>query len=98
MPFSLIYDRLKQPPRAEVGKGNYVGGSRMDVCGKNGVLEKMRGAGASGGRKKVAEEAGFSCNNGFASKNARALSKTVVLCASIFLLTFKQGSKCQFSR
>ncbi len=53
MSFSLIYDRLKQPPRAEVGKGNYVGGSRMDVCGKNGVLEKMRGAGASrgGGRK-----------------------------------------------
>ncbi len=53
MPFSLIYDRLRQPPGAEVGKGNYVGGSRMDVCGKNGVLEKMRGAGATG-----AEESG----------------------------------------
>ncbi len=58
MPFSLIYDRLKQPPRAEVGEGNYVGGSRMDVCGKNGVLEKMRGAEATGA-KESDEGSGF---------------------------------------
>ncbi len=51
---------------------------------KRSFRKDAGGRGVAGRRKKVAEEAVFSCNNGFASKNARALSKTVVLCVRVY--------------